>query len=317
MSRLVAKNETHCNGSMFVVSFRSITIMLLCQCLIQLSTAVHGEEGVKEATWWKPTPDSGFRWQWQLVDLENLNTDLDVDMYDVDLFDVTTEQIQALHDNGKIVVCYFSAGTYEQYRDDWSTYFDFITADVFYDGDEAPFANTMEQWGDERWLDIRRIDLLSDIMISRLQYAKNKNCDAVEPDNMDAYDNTDEVGLPDLTASDQLRYNRFIASEAHKVGLSVGLKNDVSQLQDLVDDYDWALNEECFEHNECDLYSAFTDKNKAVFGVEYRGNICSICNNANEMELSWLKKRMDLDSWRRGCTDMRTRLQCAVWWWLF
>ena len=35
----------------------------------------------------------------------------------------------------------------------------------------------------------------------------------------------------------------------------------------------------CFEYNECNLYNKFTtneQNNKAVFGVAYSGNICSI-----------------------------------------
>jgi hypothetical protein len=33
-----------------------------------------------------------------------------------------------------------------------------------------------------------------------------------------------------LTAADQLAYNKFLATEAHKRGLLIGLKNDVDQV---------------------------------------------------------------------------------------
>jgi len=39
---------------------------------------------------------------------------------------------------------------------------------------------------------------------------------------------------------------------------------------DLVDDYDFAINEECFTYGECDLPAPFVERNKAVFQVEYR-----------------------------------------------
>jgi Glycoside-hydrolase family GH114 len=68
---------------------------------------------------------------------------------------------------------------------------------------------------------------------------------------------------------EQLAYNEFITNEAHALGLSVGLKNDLNQLENLVDFYGWALNDQCFEFNECDRYSVFTDQDKAVFGIEY------------------------------------------------
>jgi len=59
-------------------------------------------------------------------------------------------------------------------------------------------------------------------------------------------------------------YNRKIAEWAHARNLSVGLKNDLDQIEDLVDDFDWALNEECFAYAECDLLLPFVEKNKAV-----------------------------------------------------
>ncbi len=58
-------------------------------------------------------------------------------------------------------------------------------------------------------------------MLRRLDLAVTKGCDGVEPDNMDGYAN--DSGFP-LTAEDQLTFNRFIANEAHRRGLAVGLK---------------------------------------------------------------------------------------------
>lgn len=261
--------------------------------------------------WWKPKASDRLTWQYQLQNSQILDMRYNVDMYDVDLFTVTDKAIEALHASNRIVVCYFSAGTYESYRSDWSKYFSFIKPDTFYTGNQPPFAKPMDDWENERWLDIRRIDLLRPIMMERLQYAANRSCDAVEPDNMDAYTNNKESGLK-LTASDQLAYNRFIATEAHKLGLSVGLKNDVDQLSDLVDDFDFAINEQCFYYNECAKYEVFTNKNKAVFGVEYSGNICRICSRAKRNNLSWMKKRLELNSWRQGCNDASIKRKCRL-----
>ncbi|WP_250461952.1 endo alpha-1,4 polygalactosaminidase [Microbulbifer litoralis] len=256
------------------------------------------EQGGGNGDWWKPTPAQNLTWQWQING--TLDTSFDVDMYDVDLFDTPAAQIQDLKDQGRTVICYFSAGTYEGWREDWQLFFPFIT-DEQYTGNEPPFAGNMADW-DERWLDIRRIDLLTDIMGARLDLAVSKGCDGVEPDNMDAYTNGDETGLP-LIGADQLAYNRWIAQEAHARGLSVGLKNDVGQLADLVGDFDWALNEQCFEYNECSGYQVFINAGKAVFGVEYTGEPAQFCPQANNMNLSWLKKQLSLNSWRIGCED--------------
>ena len=41
-------------------------------------------------------------------------------------------------------------------------------------------------------------------------------------------------------------------AEAHSRGLEVGLKNDVEQVGQLVGYFDWQLNEECFQYDECE-----------------------------------------------------------------
>ena len=39
-------------------------------------------------------------------------------MYDIDLFDAPQEVIDQLNGDGRVVICYFSAGTYEDWRPD-------------------------------------------------------------------------------------------------------------------------------------------------------------------------------------------------------
>jgi hypothetical protein len=262
----------------------------------------NGNGNDNDGNWWKPSPADALTWQWQLQG--SIDHSFDVDVYDIDLFDTSAEEISQLQDEGRIVICYFSAGTYEGWREDWQQHFSFITNDS-YNGNKPPFAGKMDDW-DERWLDIRRIDLLGPIMKARLDLAKEKGCDAVEPDNMDAWtpDNAGAVNLsPALTGEDQIRYNKWLADEAHARGLSIGLKNDVDQLEELVDSYDWALNEQCFQYNECEGYSVFTQANKAVFGVEYQGNVSTICDKADQLSLFWMKKKLSLNAWRQGCED--------------
>ncbi len=250
--------------------------------------------------WWQPTPADNLTWQWQLQG--DIDHNYDVRVYDVDLFNVSADEIARLKAEGRTVICYFSAGTYEGWREDWKEHFSFITDDS-YTGSEPPFAGNMAEW-DERWLDIRRIDLLTPIMTSRLDLAVEKGCDAVEPDNVDAWTNSSEVRLsPALTADDQLTYNKWLARQAHDRGLSIGLKNDIEQLADLVDDFDWALNEQCFQYNECEEYSVFVNAEKAVFGTEYQGNPADFCPRAKQLGLQWMKKKLDLFGWRQGCED--------------
>ena len=77
-------------------------------------------------------------------------------------------------------------------------------------------------------------------MEARLDTAVAKGCDGVEPDNIDGYIN--ESGF-DLSGSDQITYNQFLATAAHERGLMIGLKNDLDQIEALVDSFDFAVNE--------------------------------------------------------------------------
>ncbi|HEX2621846.1 MAG TPA: endo alpha-1,4 polygalactosaminidase [Phototrophicaceae bacterium] len=233
---------------------------------------------------WLPAP--GTTWQWQLT--ETINTTWNVQMYDIDLFETPVETITELHGDGRIVICYMSAGSYEDWRPDAG------------DFPSEVLGNLLDGWPSERWLDIRRIDLLSPIMTARMDLAVEKGCDGIEPDNIDGYNN--DSGFP-LTYNDQITYNVWLAAEAHNRDLSIGLKNDLDQIPDLVSNFDWALNEQCFQYQECDTLLPFIDAGKAVFGVEYEGDPAVYCPQAVEMGFSWLTKTLDLgDEPPNACT---------------
>jgi hypothetical protein len=191
-------------------------------------------------------------WQWQLQG--TVATSYQVTMYDIDLFSTPQATINLLKTQGKRVVCYFSAGSFETFRPDAAQ---FLPADKGNSLD-APF-------GDEKWLDTRSANVRK-IMKARLDLAATKGCDGVEPDNMDGYRNAPGFTLGPLT---QLDFNKFIAAEAKLRGLKVGLKNDVDQLVDLEPFFDFAVNEQCQQYNECGGYSVFTSKGKPVFNAEY------------------------------------------------
>jgi len=235
-----------------------------------------------KGSWWKPSP--GTTWQWQLNG--EADTSIDVQMYDIDLFDVPVELIGSLHREGRTVVCYFSAGTYEDWRPDQA------------DFPPQVLGKTLPEWPSERWLDIRQLEQLAPVLISRLDLAVQKDCDGVEPDNLDGYDN--DSGFP-LTYADQLAYNIWLAEQAHARGLSVGLKNDLDQVFDLQPYFDWALNEECFTYQECDRLSPFVDAGKAVFGVEYSLEPADFCPQANTLDFDFLHKERELGTWRLAC----------------
>jgi len=240
-------------------------------------------------SWYMPSVDT--TWQWQLMG--TVNTSYGVDLYDVDLFDSTATLIEELQTDGKFVICYFSAGSSEEWRDDFELF------------EESDMGKKLDGWDGENWLDVRSQNVF-DIMLTRLDLAVTKGCDGVEPDNMDAYDNRSGF---DLTYDDQLTYNRHIANQAHMRGLAVGLKNDMAQADDLVDYYDFMVNEECHEYEECETTTPFVDKGKPVFNAEYPGSLsdaqdvqASICAAAQALNIRTLLLPLDLDdSWRITC----------------
>jgi len=236
------------------------------------------------AGWWQPVPDTS--WQWQLSG--TIDTSFNVAMYDIDLFEAPQGTIDSLHADGRVVICYFSAGSWEDWRPDAADF----PAEVIGD--------PLEGWPGEKWLDIRRLDLLGTLMQARLDLAVQKGCDGVEPDNVDGYAN--QTGFQ-LSYADQITYNTWLAEQAHQRGLSIGLKNDLDQIGDLLPLFDWALNEECFTYNECELLLPFIESNKAVFGVEYELEAADFCPQANTMHFSFLKKNWELDAWQVDCRD--------------
>lgn len=239
--------------------------------------------------WYQPSAQT--TWQWQLKG--TLNTGYDVAVYDIDLFDTSASQIAHLQDNGFKVICYFSAGSFEDWRED---------ADSFPD---AVLGDTLDGWEDERWLNIASGSVRK-IMYTRLELARQKGCDGVEPDNVDGYINNSGFNL---TYYQQLMFNRYIANSAHELGLSVGLKNDLDQVNDLIDYFDFSVNEQCFEYEECEYLAPFIEADKAVFNAEYDQTYVddstartALCNDANSRQFSTLVLPLDLDdSFRYSC----------------
>jgi len=210
----------------------------------------------------------------------------DVAMYDIDLFETPVETIERLHDDGRVVICYFSAGSRESWRPD---------ADQF---PAEMIGDPLDDWPGEHWLDIRQLDALAPIMTARLDLAAQKGCDGVEPDNIDGYLN--KTGFP-LSYQDQIEYNLWLADQAHQRLLSIGLKNDLEQIPDLITDFDWALVESCFTYRECERLLPFIQAGKAVFGVEYELETNHFCPQANDLNFDFLKKNWELDVWRAAC----------------
>ncbi len=218
-----------------------------------------------------------------------LDTSHTVRIYNLDAFDTSSAQVSALKAQGRRVVCYINAGAWEDWRPD---------ADQF---PPEVLGNEYEGWPGERWLDIRRIDLLGPILEARLDMCRAKGFDGVDPDNLNGFLN--DTGFP-LTAEDQLRFNRWLADQAHARGLATGLKNDTEQLIALLPFFDWVLVESCFAQGWCADTLPAIAAGKPVFAVEYTDSgidVAAFCQQARSFNLSGMVKNRVLDTWRYGC----------------
>jgi hypothetical protein len=231
---------------------------------------------------WAPRP--GSTWQWQLSG--PLDTSVSAQVYDIDLFDTSAAQVRRRHALGRKVICYLSAGSYEPDRPDSGKY------------PRALLGRPLAGWPDERWLDIRRLDLLDPLIAARMEVCAAKGFDGVEPDNVDGYVN--DTGFL-LTAAEQRRFNTRVAQLAHRRELAVGLKNDLGQVSELRASFDFAVNEQCVQYNECASLSPFIRAGKAVFHVEYNLPLARFCPVTRPLGFSSMKKPLNLGAARWPC----------------
>ena len=261
---------------------------LIGSLLSSLLHPVPAETGPDTPHWYQPKVDT----HWQIQLQGNANTGYPVELYVLDLFDTPQNVIRDLQASNRRVICYFSAGSYEEWREDQGR---FLPSDK---------GRNLDDWPGERWLDIRSQNVRN-IMSDRIALAADKGCDGVDPDNVDGYSN--RTGFT-LTGKNQLEYNRFLASQAHSNGLAISLKNDLEQVSQLVDEFDFAINESCHQWNECDLLQPFIDAGKPVFHIDYlyandpqvRAAFCETMNQKHFRSLT-LPLELD-DSYRFSCT---------------
>ena len=231
---------------------------------------------------WRPPVGATFQIQLQ----GEIDLSFEAAVYDVDLFDTPSAVVSELHEMGRRVVCYVSAGTHERWRPD---------ADEFPGG---VLGKRLADWPGERWLDIRKLRVLRPIIKARVRMCVDKGFDGVDYDNVDGF--TNETGFP-LTRRDQLRYLRFLSRAAHARGLAAGLKNLPQLARELEPRWEFAVNEQCFQYEECEEYLAFIEAGKPVFNIEYGLDVEDFCPQANEWGFTSQRKDRDLSARREAC----------------
>lgn len=292
-------------------------LLLALALLVPVATVTPASATV---TWWQPSSAHALPLHWVLggpldtsdpkqMGLRDFsgNTLPAPAVYDIDGESNSAATVAYLHSLGKKVICYFDAGVYETYRSDASSF------------PKSVIGKADNGWNGSYWLDIRQISVLQPIMQKRVQMCKDKGFDAIEPDEINGWEN--DSGFP-LTYADQIAYNRAVTDWAHAANLTALLKGDISQIPDLVNNFDATLNEECFQYNEClNPYDpttdservglqAFVNEGKAVWVAEYK----STASKWTKTCATSLKQHFNTARYKLGLPNNGGRQPCPGTW---
>jgi endo-alpha-1,4-polygalactosaminidase (GH114 family) len=284
---------------------------------------VYSNDGADAAPW---APPVGARWQWQLQGSPGKHRStggiavgicqpsfrggdcvrpdvLDFDVYvDPSIagrygWVVETDAVDAVHASGRHAIGYVTAGDAERWRPDYQQYVDF---DRRCGGCllGEPFSR---RFPDEYWANFShgqgRFAFMVQMLRARTDRVAATGFDGIEYDIVDTYAQGRRWTGFHVDADTQLEYNLALAEMAHADGLSVALKNDGGQIAELLPYFDYAINEQCFQYDECDgggypapAWRAFIDAGKPVFQAEYRLEPEEFCGTANDWGFSSIVK---------------------------
>lgn len=258
---------------------------LLCSFIVLLALPAQAADPQR----W--VPPALFSYDIQLNDPPNLAAIPKVAVVELDI-DTAPTLLMQVRARGTRTICYFNGGAWESYRADKNAFPKTVLGKA-YDG-----------YPQERWLDIRNINALAPIMRARMDACKRKGFVAIDPDNVNGYEN--KTGFP-LTAAHQLAYNRWLMKEAHARGLSIVLKNTPDLANQLAaDGYDLVVSESCFKDNFCAKFKPFIQRKRPVLDLEYIDEgmkLTKFCPQAKLLGINALLKRSSssIDSYRATC----------------
>jgi hypothetical protein len=252
---------------------RAIAAVAACLC----APALGAGTAAAHARW---SPPAHLTWYWQLqgrVHIEN------VQVSDIDGFDNGAAEVARLHALGQHVVCYVDVGSWERWRPDAARF-------------PLSVRGRTNGWPGERWLDVRRLSVLEPIMRARFAMCARKGFDAVEPDNMDGFENP--TGFH-ISAAQQLSYDRWVARAVHRLGMAVFEKNDPEQAAKLEPSFDGVLDEQCNQYHECGAFRAYLRAGKPVLNAEYKRALYpGFCGNDQRLGISGALYALELNGTR-------------------
>jgi hypothetical protein len=211
-------------------------------------------------------PPADVSWDARLDDAVDIGEPVDLFYLDAEL--QPENDLAALQADGRHYLCYLSAGTFEDFRDDADQFPQSVL------GNDAPFRG-------ERWLDVRAPEVRA-IMAKRVELLAAKGCDGVPPSSL-AVDTAD-TGFP-LTQGDVLDYARWLAERIHGAGMSAGLSARAELTAELWPSFDFALAIDCMAQSQCSEYAVFQTARKPVLHVEFgdESSAPNVCSAAEQL----------------------------------
>ena len=198
---------------------------------------------------WRPEPSQRF--DIQLMAPYDLARPADV--VALPLFDTLPVRLQELRRRGVAAVCYVMAGAWESWRPDAGQF------------PQPVVGRRIEGRADQRWLDIRQASLRP-VLERRVELCHDRGFDGVLFAGLDGY--TRDSGF-DLTAEQQLAFNRWLAEVAHARGLAAGIVNDLDQAAELANAFEFLVADACLEQGNCAAVQPFLAAHKPVFLLAY------------------------------------------------
>jgi len=157
-------------------------------------------------------------------------------------------------------MCYFSGGGSESWRPDYKSI------------KQSDMGDTMPKWPGEHYLNLRSPTVWK-FMQNRVKMAYDKGCDALDPDNLDPFNDDFQRGggfKPPLVEADSVEFVKKLSAEARRYGMSMGLKNAEELLPNVTQYIHFAVNEECATYERgCKQYEPLLRAGKPVFHFEY------------------------------------------------
>ena len=222
-------------------------------------------------------PPAHLTWYWQLQGQVRVEP---VALTDMDGFDNSAATVAALHRLHQHVMCYVDVGTWENWRSDAHRF-------------PRSVLGANNGWPGEKWVDVRKLSVLEPIMRARFAMCARKHFDAVEPDNMDGFENG--TGFH-ITRGQQLAYDDWVARTVHSMGMAVFEKNDPEQAAQLEPHFDGVLDEQCNQYTECGSFAPYLRAHKPVLNAEYQRSLYpGFCANDSRLGISGALFSINLD----------------------